>query len=246
MQKITSNQYTIREEYVGQIFHENVIIPLLSRMDDILLIHGAAFNLNEKTILIGGRGGVGKTSIALRACFHKSGSFITDDMAIIRSHCIYPNLNFPKIYQYNLVGEPQLQKRLMGSFSILRKIHWLLYSPLFRKPPRIRVRPDRIFDVGKAAKIDIYFIIERTNQINLFEYQKLNSTEAAGISAVIMQEELGQFKLEDHFSERYVTQFKAQLSKTEIYLVKVSDSMSHQKYLNHMESLILRLTKTKN
>ncbi len=125
-------QFTNRVDNIGQIFHENVLIPLSFFFDDIAPIHASGFKWKNKTYLLGGTGGVGKTTLELLFCLQKKASFITDDIAIIYKNAqIFPNYNYPKIYGYNLVGNPVLKQKIFYKTSIFNKLHWFLHQKLF-------------------------------------------------------------------------------------------------------------------
>lgn len=243
MQKLTSNQFTIREEYVGQIFHENVLIPVLVHLKDVLLIHGASFVMNGKSFLIGGRGGVGKTSIELRSCYHNKALFITDDMAVIYQQRIFPNLNYPKIYKYNLVGERELKSTLLKSFSPLRLIHWALFPVFFNKQPRIRINPKLLYAVGGGASLDFYLVIERVIEDNFFEFKRINNEKAREITIGIMKEELHQFNVSENYFKDYGSLFDKQMNGTDIYLLKISQGLNHQEYLRKMDEIVQSLSR---
>lgn len=238
LQRLASNQFTIREEYIGQVFHENVLLPAYTKLKEVLLIHGAAFAVEGKTVLVGGQGGVGKTSIELKMCYHQKGAFIADDMAVIHNGMIAPNLSFPKIYSYNLKGEIQIRNKIFESFSIWQRIHWHLFPLIFKKNPRVRINPYDYYNVGKENKLDYYLIIERVAEESVFEQQILEVEKAEAISSLIINDELKQFCLDENFFNAHKINFMHQLEKTKCLLVKVSKNMNHQEYLTKMQLLI--------
>lgn len=241
-QRWLSNQFTIREEYVGQIFHENALLPALTCLDDVLLVHGAAFKYRGSTFLIGGKGGVGKTSIELRACFHRAASFIADDMAILFKGRLSPNLSYPKIYRYNLVGETQLRKKLFTSFTLLRRLHWHLYPLLLRKEPRIRINPLQHYKVESSECLDYYIIVSREEKEDLFEFSRMTKEDAAEISCAIMRDELKQFQLSEAWFSEYKTLFNKELGQARIIHLRVSKTLPHQAYIKRMEQLIIEFS----
>lgn len=245
-QRWLSNQFTIREEYIGQIFHENVLLPAMTCLSDVLLIHGAAFNFRNNTFLIGGKGGVGKTSIELKVCFHRNASFIADDMAIVYKGQLSPNLSYPKIYRYNLVGETELRQKLFLSFSWLSKLHWYLYPVLFRKEPRIRINPLQHYRIGDGGQMQYYIIVSRINKEGVFAYNPMNIKDAAELTCTIMQHELKPFQLSEAYFSNYQMLFNKVLSHAEIIHLQVSKSLPHQAYMKQMEQLIVKFSEKQN
>lgn len=245
-QRWLSNQFTIREEYIGQIFHENVLLPAMTCLDDVLPIHGAAFKYNDITFLIGGKGGVGKTSIELRLCFHRGASFIADDMAILYKGQLSPNLSYPKIYRYNLVGETALHKKLFSSLSWLRKLHWSLYPALLRKEPRIRINPLQHYKIEDGGQIQYYIIVSRTDKEGVFAHSPMNIKDAAELTSAIMQHELKPFQLSEAYFSDYQMLLNKALNHVEIINLRVSKSLPHQAYMKQMEQLIVKFSEERN
>ena len=88
-------------------------------VSDLSLIHASGVVLsNGKAILLGGTGGIGKTSLELELCLNEKASFLTDDIAVIdKEGFLWPNLSFPKIYGYNLAGNKALKRQLLSATS---------------------------------------------------------------------------------------------------------------------------------
>ncbi|MGY6561705.1 MAG: hypothetical protein ACXITV_06330 [Luteibaculaceae bacterium] len=244
IQKFTSNQFTVREEYIGQIFHELVLPILFSHLFFATPIHGAAFNYNGKTFLIGGEGGVGKTSIELELCYNKQALFITDDIAFLNGNTIYPNFNYPKIYKYNLENKKSLEELLTKDFGFFRKLHWKVFQLIFNKPPRIRINPTKYFKVGSSSALDYYFIVERTNsQKQEIEMEKLSAIKAAEVSAKIMRNEFKAFDFENSTFQTIEKELIESFKTVNTYRLIVSKSLGHSEYLKKMTTLIHEFAK---
>ena len=81
LEKIISVQFTYTEQAIGQIIHENILVPLTFFFNDIAPIHGASIVVNDRVIIFGGTGGAGKSSILLRLSESDSCLLYTSDAA---------------------------------------------------------------------------------------------------------------------------------------------------------------------
>ncbi len=135
--KLRGMQFTHPWEEVGQIFHEAVLAPSLMHYfsREIALIHGSSLVDNHgRGVLFGGSGGVGKTTLELELIHNKEFKFLADDISILDSNgMLHPNYNHPKIYAYNVLGRPDLQRKLFSGKSMLDKAWWSVQA--LRKPP---------------------------------------------------------------------------------------------------------------
>ena len=156
-------QFTNRVENIGQIFHENILIPLSFFLPNVAPVHASGFQYKDKTYLLGGTGGVGKTTLELLFCMQKNASFITDDIAVISNTAqVFPNYNYPKIYGYNLTGNTELKQKTFKKAGILNKIHWKLHQKLFGiNKVRRKISPFTLYDsvVQKPTQLTDYFIL---------------------------------------------------------------------------------------
>ena len=132
IQKFKSFDFNTTVEAVGTILHELVLIPMIYFFDNLTIIHASSFkNIKSgETYIIGGTGGVGKTSLELLYCKKNNFSFISDDIAVIDDNGnIYPNLSYPKIYAYNATNN-NLTKLILSDDTFAGKIHWYLMKKI--------------------------------------------------------------------------------------------------------------------
>ena len=121
-----SIQFASSDEMSGQTLHELALIPSLYFEEELVPIHAAALELPDAGMtLIGGTGGVGKTTMALDLCRTMGASFAADDIAVVDGRGnVHPNLAYPKIYAYNLRGDPELRASVLGSASRADRAQW--------------------------------------------------------------------------------------------------------------------------
>jgi hypothetical protein len=171
VRKWLNMQFTNRIENIGQIFHENILIPMTFFSDDLVPIHASGFKLNSKSILLGGTGGTGKTTLELEFCLNKNASFITDDIAILDNKgYLYANYNYPKIYGYNLVGNTILKNKIFKKELVFGKIHWLLHKTIFGlSKVRRKISPFRLFKnvTTEKTKLTNYNILSKNDCIEI-------------------------------------------------------------------------------
>lgn len=197
IKKFKGIQYSYPYEDIGQIFHELVLIPSLFFFpDDISIIHGSAVQtINDKTLLIGGTGGVGKTSLELSMIHYNNFKFLSDDISIIdKDFNIWPNYAFPKIYRYNTVNKKEIEKKLLKNRKILDKFQWNFFKLFPNKPIRRRVDPRIFYDnkIGDKSELSNYFILFKGNY-NDFNIKEISPEKAANISIEIIKTEYSVF-----------------------------------------------------
>ena len=134
----------------GQMFHELVIVPtLLMFVDDVVVIHGSSVSINNEGYIFTGSGGSGKTSISTSLILEKDYKFVADDITFLNvSGRLYSNLEFPKIYYYNVKQNPALKKKLMDKRNIFDKIQWILKQNIPPYSVRRSVNPRSFFVWG--------------------------------------------------------------------------------------------------
>ena len=154
-------------ERFGMIFHELVLVPMVFLLKEYALIHASAFKSpSGKVSLIGGTGGVGKTSLEVFFCQRKGFSFLADDISVIDSKgSIFPNLSFPKIYGYNLVKNQPLKKAIFENRGVFDRLQWSIMKNLLGPSyVRRRIDPSKVYKIeNQAQKIDNYYILSRTS-----------------------------------------------------------------------------------
>ncbi len=195
LRKWLNMQFTNRLENIGQIFHELVLVPLTFFQPDLVPIHASGMSVESKGILLGGTGGVGKTSLEIDFCLNGS-SFITDDIAVVNSKgAIFPNYNYPKIYGYNLEGNAVLKQRLFKNRSIMDNLHWFLHKSVFGID-KVR-RKKSAFDLYDNVETDSvqlsnYFFLFKKNVKTLY-CEKLDIDKAVEMSIDVIFSEYSAF-----------------------------------------------------
>jgi len=193
LSKLYSMDYATITQRLSQIFFEQVGVPSVYFNPDQLLIHSSCMlNPNGKAILIGGTGGVGKTSLEIELCRNRGFSFMSDDITVADSDgYAYPNLAFPKIYAYNTSGKPFLRKLLMKDRPFHDRIAWYLKLYFFGPSSvRRKISPEKIYGsyAKEKSRIEKYFILIKENREKI-EIQRLDTSTAAHMSIAVMETE---------------------------------------------------------
>ncbi len=192
--KFRSIGYRHNIENVGQILHELILVPINFFYSDRALIHASSMkNLNtNKTLMFGGTGGVGKTSLELLLCKELDYSFISDDIAIVVDKKVFPNLSYPKIYAYNVEENKNFENLLFKGRNLIDKIQWNFLKKL-KGLNRVRraISPDEIFSSIEieSNNIDEYYLLFRTNNVNSIEFEEINYNQASQLTLDIIKNE---------------------------------------------------------
>ena len=191
IQRMMSLGYNDRVERAGLILHEQVLVPYAIFFAGLSPIHGSAMSINDKVVIFGGKGGVGKTTLELEFCLDGEARFLSDDMVIIDSkNYVFPNLNFPKIYAYNTIGRDYLLKLLRSGASLIDKIHWNFRALYNSSKVRRRVNPKNLYGrlETNERKLDYYYMLERA-EIEDFVINKMSKDEALNRTINILGDE---------------------------------------------------------
>jgi hypothetical protein len=197
LRKWLNMQFTNRIENIGQIFHELVLVPLTFFQDNLVPIHAAGFSNNDNSgVLLGGTGGVGKTTIEIDFCLKNKMSFLTDDIAIgdVKGQ-IFPNYNWPKIYGYNLIGNKPLKKILSKTKNTLSSFHWFLHKHIFGiNKVRRKISPFILYDkvVLNSVQLGYYFILNKKD-CEAICFTELDINKAVKMSVDIIVSEYSEF-----------------------------------------------------
>lgn len=261
LRKCNDIQFTNRRERIGQILHESILIPLLFFQSDRLLIHASGIqNASDEVTLFGGTGGVGKTSIELLACYKGDNNFICDDIAVLNGKQVYANLNYPKIYAYNVEGNKSLKNEILKKQSLMNKLFWNIKLIQGQNKVRRRVDPIQFFKSKKVdedlSKIKNYIILRRVNT-NQLEIKPLLLDEASKMSLSIIKTEFGDFfrtleffKLNASYSntqlsesihsiqDNYIAQFKRSFETIAIHALDIPIHLNHQDFLDQAEKIL--------
>lgn len=182
---------------VGRIIHERVIPSFVQLLhaDHMSFIHGAAMaDQAGRGLLISGEGGVGKTSLALELGREHGWSFISDDMVIVDEQGVmHFNANYPKLYAYNVVGDPVLEQMLLRDDGLLGLLQWRLRK---RWPNQVRreIDPATLYAATVAtAPLQWMLIVERAD-VSEIGLQPLDVDAAAARSTTILISELAKVR----------------------------------------------------
>ncbi len=192
LKKMVSKEFIYPEEAIGQILHELVLVPMTFFFKDLALIHSSAFSFNGKAFLLGGTGGVGKTSTILEIGKEKDLHFICDDIAVIdKDSIIYKNYAYPKIYAYNTIGDEKLEKEILSNTPISSKLQWYLLKKLNPSKVRRKIDPKLLYSIDSEetlTELDSYFIFSRGDYPKL-EIKNINSCDAVEMMNEIIKSE---------------------------------------------------------
>jgi len=123
LRKWANIQFTNRTDNIGQILHETIFTSLMFLRKDRMLTHASAIQLiNNKTVLFGGTGGVGKTSLEIDFCLNKTNGSKMKQRRYISSNendscyysgdiCIYAVLCCHKTYNKFILNNTKKYER---------------------------------------------------------------------------------------------------------------------------------------
>jgi hypothetical protein len=194
-----SLDYKTTIEVVGTILHELVLIPMTFFFHDLAIIHASSFKdkKSKTSYMIGGAGGVGKTSLELLYCKKNNFSFISDDIAIIDDKGnIYPNLSYPKIYAYNVTNDSCFKKEVLSDDSLIGKIQWdFMKKVRGDNKVRRRLSPSKLYKNYETEKClaDNYYILTKNNLINNITKQHISVQDAVTATTNIVFNEYHTF-----------------------------------------------------
>lgn len=127
--KLMGMQYTHPYEEVSQVFHESVLVPTLLMFFSakVAVLHGSAMQHPDtgQAVIIGGTGGIGKTSSELSLILDHGFRFLADDLTFLDlTGFVWPNYALPKIYAYNVQNSPQVERRLFDQRGPFDRLWW--------------------------------------------------------------------------------------------------------------------------
>ena len=197
--KLISYDFTTVAESIGTIIHELVFVPMTYFFDDLALVHASAFKeINSgETYMIGGTGGVGKTSLELLFCRKSNYSFIADDIAVVNAAGdIFPNLSFPKIYGYNTAGDKLLEEMLLSKDSKFGKLQWHLRKKILGgNKVRRRISPFLVYNnvECKAVQISNYVNLVKSSHESEISKISLHKNDAVQSTLHVIKNEYHTF-----------------------------------------------------
>ncbi|HZJ74624.1 MAG TPA: hypothetical protein VFC87_07460 [Perlabentimonas sp.] len=197
LSKLYSMDFALITSRLSQVFFEQVMVPSAYFNQNQFLVHSSCMlNPQSQAILLGGTGGVGKTSLELELCQNRGYKFMADDISVVDSDAfVYPNLAFPKIYGYNMVGNPNLYKKVMKGRSLQDRLAFKLKKTLFGSASvRRKVSPLKLYGGIKPskAKIGKYIILVKENRTHI-ALEPISYSIAVKATLSIMQTEYSTF-----------------------------------------------------
>lgn len=202
LKKFNNIQYNGLEERVGQIVWENCLYPATYFMPGYTLIHSSGFSVNNnEVLLLGGTGGVGKTSLELRLSKNSKFGFLNDDIAVInKAGKVFPNLSWPKIYAYNLQDNPAVKELLMKDRTADDKLAFNIKKRLWGvHKARRTIDPHTLFSSVPDNPLPLrkYILLSRGNYPKL-ALQRLAPDNVPDMNISIIKSEFVDF--ESHLS----------------------------------------------
>lgn len=250
---------------IGLVLHELVFVPMMFFYDENALIHASSMKSRDGFVLMfGGTGGVGKTSLELLLCRELDYSFISDDIAIIdKKSYIYPNLSYPKIYAYNIVGNRTFENTLFENRSFMDKFQWRLFRKI-KGDSRVRrsISPFKIFGSveTKSNGIDIYYILSKTDSVDEIEFEEIDYKMASQMTLDIMKNEYSSvlqhivwheynaklISIEpiittEEIYKNWLSCYENVLREKKSIVVKIPDNIEHHDFLNQMKKKLERV-----
>lgn len=258
---ISSGEYSSLTDLMSSLLFEHILVCATFFFDDIAIVHSAGFKLNNnRAILIGGTGGIGKTSLEIQMCFNdNTASFINDDIAFIdQDGFIYPNYARPKIYGYNLNGNSKLEKEIFKTRTKVDRLAWH-YKKARNGITKVRRRVTPLtFNAVKntANQATDYWMMSRHNSKSI-EFQDSTPEQIASLTNSIIHTEysiyynhliwhnynkqlLGEIPIldTDTLDNTKLTILQAAFEKIDCKKVLIPKDISHKDYLQTMGQLL--------
>ncbi|OPY70022.1 MAG: hypothetical protein A4E62_01678 [Syntrophorhabdus sp. PtaU1.Bin002] len=210
--KVLNYEFNSMLEEMPQIIHEMILVPatfLFNR--ERVLVHASCFKKDERTIMIGGTGGMGKTSLEMRFCRDLGYSFVADDICVLdREGFVYPNLSFPKIYCYNTFGDKELEIDLLKEYGMLNKLHWGVIKHI-RGPSSVRrkANPSEFYTgfESDATRVTDYYILTKCDSIDRVTEEPIPSDRVAQNTRLVIENEYRRFT--DHLQRNDIDRIRS-------------------------------------
>lgn len=253
-----SMEYASDAEWLEQVLHELVLIPSVYFLNGRSLIHAAAFEINDRAVLLAGTGGTGKTSALLSMRQRNGLAFMSDDIAVISDEgLVYPNLAWPKVYGYNLSGYIT-KKELLKGRGVIDKIQFNAKLKKNPKGVRRKMRPDRLFKSvkNKAISLDRVIYLFR-DHVDKPELKTISVEDAVNMGIHVIKTEYTVFNnflewdcynaiamhtapvlsLQHVIGNWQKMQIRA-FQNVQLQLLHLPASMPHAEYLDYMSHVI--------
>lgn len=255
--KCLNIQFTSHHEAIGQWFHEYILVPLGFHFEKLAVVHSSAVQTKGgKSILFGGTGGVGKTSLEIELCRNHQASFLADDISIVTyDGLVHPNLAYPKVYGYNIVGNKKLKGEVFKRTSLLNRLHFFVHSKRGSQYVRRRMSPVIFYGdaIREGVPVDSYLILSKSNVDQLI-FEEIDVAKAVLLTQQVISREYGVYF--DHIAwheynstindEKPTLTVDAMLEKNQsvlnsvfakmkkIYLVKIPLTINHDVFKTEM------------
>jgi hypothetical protein len=261
IKKVINWEYTTREEKIGQIVFERLLVPSTFFFPKYFPVHCACFlSPNNKVVLIGGTGGVGKTSAEIEFCLNRGYKFLCDDIAILNVNGeLYPNYSFPKIYGYNIVDNYKMKKIVFHNRSLLDKISWVIQKwVLGTAKVRRKINPEAVYSIpiGNNFPVHSFFILALEFRDD-FIISRISPETATQLNLNVIRTEYAQFfnHIDWHLFNKRVdgsspivnndtlfpmmnqASIKA-LEKVKCYIIRAPIKIKHQAFIQELCNLV--------
>jgi hypothetical protein len=258
---VNSMEYTSKAEMIGQICFEWFLVPSVYFDEHKCLLHAAGFVTDQgEGILVGGTGGVGKTTIELALCFNGSYQFLCDDIGVVgKDGQVYPNLAFPKIYGYNMENNPVLKAHVFKDRSLLDRGSWA-YRYFAKGPKKVRrkISPKKIFKGYASDPVPFakYAILLRENRDDI-QVADIDKETAIDMSIDVMLTEYSHFHNHIQWHEynhrvmdtppilrldetiaRWKACMRTAFEDVRICTVRIPTAISHEKFMTEIPDII--------
>jgi hypothetical protein len=122
-------------------------------------LHAGIFTKKEKTVIVAGTGGCGKTSTVINACRELGFHFLSEDFGIVSAKG--DTFYCPKtisLYKSDFKYYSSLESEVVGKFNWYERLKWKVLTKVLKRNPIVKVNPHDIFQRNKISKItNVYF-----------------------------------------------------------------------------------------
>ncbi len=166
-----NRSYLLPSERVAKNFMYNVF-DYLTQLANLALgqsyLHASSFERDGRGVAMAAWGGVGKTTAMLKLVSEHGWRFLSDDLGLVDDDAtLWRTPKRMQVYAYNVEGQPQLRRTLMGRRSALDRVAWHLgRATAGLDKVRRRVSAEDLFGperVASTAKLSQLFMMERAD-----------------------------------------------------------------------------------
>ncbi|HEX6587772.1 MAG TPA: hypothetical protein VF039_02025 [Longimicrobiales bacterium] len=166
-----SRSHLLPSENTAKNFMYNVF-DYLTQLSNLAVgqsyIHASSFERDGRGVLLAAWGGVGKTTAMLKLVGEQGWRFLSDDLGLVdEDGTLWRTPKRLQVYAYNVEGQPQLYRTLMGRRSLMDRASWHLRRATDGlQKVRRRVSAEDLFGaerVGTSARLTHVFAMERAD-----------------------------------------------------------------------------------